>query len=75
MMKRPFIFLFCIALTWHLANAQQANKNLKGKKVLVFTKNGKGYVHENIPSSIAAFQKLGKESGLLVDTTTNSSLF
>jgi type 1 glutamine amidotransferase len=48
---------------------------LKGKNILVFTKNGKGYVHENIPASITAIQKSGRESGFKVDTTTNSSIF
>lgn len=51
------------------------NAQLKNKHVLVFTKNGKGYVHENIPASIAAFQKLGIENSFTVDTTTNSALF
>jgi type 1 glutamine amidotransferase len=57
------------------SDAQQADKKLKGKHVLVFTKNGKGYVHENIPASIASFQKLGIENDFTVDTTSNSSLF
>ena len=48
---------------------------LKNKHVLIFTKNGKGYVHENIPASIAALQKLGIENGFSTDTTTNSALF
>lgn len=52
-----------------------ANGQLKKKQVLVFTKNGKGYVHENIPASIAALQKLGAENNCTVDTTTNSALF
>ena len=51
------------------------NAQLKNKHVLIFTKNGKGYVHENIPSSIAAIQKLGTENGFSTDTTTNSALF
>ena len=55
--------------------AQQPDKKLKGKHVLVFTKNGQGYVHENIPSSIAAIQKMGAEQNFMVDTTTNSALF
>ena len=53
----------------------QPDKKLKGKQILIFTKNGKGYVHENIPSSIAALQKLGVENGFSTDTTTNSALF
>ena len=48
---------------------------LKNKHVLIFTKNGKGYVHENIPASVAALQKLGIENGFTTDTTTNSALF
>ena len=52
-----------------------ADGQLKNKHVLVFTKNGKGYVHENISSSIAALQKLGVENKFKVDTTTNSALF
>jgi len=51
------------------------NAQLKNKHVLVFTKNGKGYVHENIPASIAALKKLGIENGFTTDTTTNSALF
>ncbi len=58
-----------------MANAQQSDKKLKGKHILIFTKNGKGYVHENIPASIAALQKLGIENNFTTDTTTNSALF
>jgi uncharacterized protein len=48
---------------------------LKNKHVLIFTRNGKGYIHENIPSSIAAIQKLAAENGFSTDTTTNAALF
>ena len=51
------------------------NAQLKNKHVLIFTKNGKGYVHENIPASITALQKLGIENGFTTDTSTNSALF
>ncbi|MEL6721208.1 MAG: ThuA domain-containing protein, partial [Bacteroidota bacterium] len=44
------------------------------KKVLVYTKNGKGYVHENIPSSIAALKKLGEMHGFQVDATDDPSV-
>lgn len=63
----PFILLFVYS---SIINAQ-----LKNKHILIFTKNGKGYVHENIPASIAAIQKLGVENGFTTDTTTNSELF
>jgi uncharacterized protein len=55
--------------------AQQNNEILKNRSVLVYTKNGKGYVHDNIPYSIAAFQKLGKEIGFAVDTSSSSGIF
>ncbi len=33
---------------------------LKNVKVLVYTKNGKGYIHDNIASAVASIQDLGK---------------
>jgi type 1 glutamine amidotransferase len=44
-------------------------------KVLVYTKNGKGYVHDNVASSIAAIQALGKENGFAVDATEDPAKF
>lgn len=71
-----YLFFACFFIFIHpSAKSQQASKQLQGKHVLIFTKNGKGYVHENIPSSIAALQKLGVEQGFKTDTTTNSALF
>ena len=72
-LKTLFLVSFSIAIT--SLEAQRGNRILKNKTVLIFTKNGKGYVHENIPSSIAAFQKLGKDYGFKVDTTTDSKIF
>lgn len=43
-------------------------------KVLVYTKNGKGYVHENISSAVACIQKLGKQYGFKVDTSADASV-
>ena len=74
MKKIVAIFLVCI-ITTELKSQGTSNNKLTGKHILVFTKNGKGYVHENIPSSIAAFQKLGAELHFTVDTTTNSAWF
>lgn len=58
------------------ATAQQkADKSaLTGKKVLVFTKNGKGYVHDNLAASIAAIEKLGAENGFLVDASDDAAV-
>ncbi len=75
MKKSLSALLFISMLLTTSLFAQKNENNLKGKRVLVFTKNGKGYVHENISASIAAFQKLGTEYAFKVDTTTNSALF
>ena len=64
-----------LALTLFALYSLAINAQLKNKHVLIFTKNGKGYVHENIPASIAALQKLGVENGFTTDTTTNAGLF
>lgn len=51
-------------------------QNFSWKKVtvLVYTKNGKGYVHDNIPSAVAAIQQMGRQQGFAVDTSGNPSV-
>lgn len=44
-------------------------------KILVYTKNGKGYVHDNIPTTIEVIKKLGADNGLGVDASTDSTVF
>jgi type 1 glutamine amidotransferase len=46
----------------------------KQPKVLVFCKTA-GYHHASIPIGIAAIQKMGKENGFIVDTTTDAARF
>lgn len=42
---------------------------------MVYTKNGKGYVHDNIPSAVACIQRLGKENGFGVKVSDNPADF
>ena len=64
------IFLFCTALLFTAGFAfAQDNVNWQTVKVLVYTKNGKGYVHDNISSAILSLQKLGNHYGFAVDTS------
>lgn len=51
-------------------NAVSANPPAK-KRILVYTKNGKGYVHENIASSVEAWKKIGAANNLIVDVSDN----
>jgi type 1 glutamine amidotransferase len=50
-----------------------------GMRVLVYTRNytpdGKGYVHDNIASSVGAIQKMGAEKGFAVDVSDDPATF
>ena len=46
----------------------------KKVSVLVYTKNGKGYVHDNIPSAVAAIRQMGRQHAFAVDTSSNPSV-
>jgi len=58
------------------ANEALAFKNdLKTLKVLVYTKNGEGYVHDNIPYAVKAIQKLGEEHKFQVTVSDDPAVF
>jgi type 1 glutamine amidotransferase len=50
-------------------------------RILVYTRNGltadgrKGYIHENIASSVAAIQRLGADNGFAVDVSDDPETF
>lgn len=69
---RFIILLFAIALTPAL---EAQHVQWKTVKVLVYTKNGKGYVHQNIESAIKAIQKLGEEKGFSVVSSNDAAVF
>lgn len=48
---------------------------LKGSRVLVYTKNGKGYVHDNIASAVICIQTLAKQNGFSVDVSDDAGVF
>jgi type 1 glutamine amidotransferase len=49
--------------------------SLPEKHVLVYTHNGKGYVHDNIQTSADAIKKMGAENGFAVDVTDDPLFF
>jgi uncharacterized protein len=65
-MKGALIF-FVIILTLGASPAP--------KKVLIYTHNGKGYVHENIAASVEALKKLSAKNGLEVESTDDPAVF
>ena len=64
--------LAAVALCAALALAQD-------RKILVYTRNytpdGKGYVHDNIPASVAAIRKMGAANGFAVDASDDPNIF
>ncbi|MBN1998283.1 ThuA domain-containing protein [candidate division KSB1 bacterium] len=48
---------------------------MKQKRVLIYTKNGEGYVHENIKSSILCLEKICEENNWEYRTTDDASIF
>lgn len=75
---KVFHFVALFSLFISITQAQVANdKNINWKKlkVLVYTKNGKGYVHENIPYAVKSIQKLGQQYGFKTDVSDDASVF
>lgn len=67
-MKKAIIFsLLFVAV-------QVSAQNLKKVSVLVYSKNGKGYVHANIADAVSCIQKLGQQHGFKVDTSSNPAV-
>jgi type 1 glutamine amidotransferase len=69
------IFFFS-AIIFFIGASSLAQNNVEWKKVkvLVYSKNGKGFVHDNIPYAVSALQKLGKDNGFAVDTSADASV-
>jgi uncharacterized protein len=58
-----------------LRDAQLASIDWSNVRVLVYTKNGNGYVHDNIPASIEAIRALAKEHTFAVDVSDDPAVF
>jgi type 1 glutamine amidotransferase len=75
-MLRIVVVLVVAVLAWEAAIGQnQAEVSWKKVNVLVYTRNGKGYVHDNISSAVNAIQKLSREKGFQVYATDDPSVF
>jgi uncharacterized protein len=46
-----------------------------GQRILVYTKNGAGYVHQNIAASVQALQQIGAALGYAVDASEDPAAF
>lgn len=66
--------IYLAALCGIILSGCQSKTRPGNPRVLVFSKTA-GFHHASIPAGIAAIEKLGKENGFDVDTTTNADMF
>lgn len=67
--------LLVVGLSIFASEAFAFKNDLKKMKVLVYTKNGEGYVHDNIPHAVKAIQKLGEEHKFQVTVSDDPAVF
>jgi uncharacterized protein len=67
---RPGAHIFAALLLWCCLSAVAA-----APRVLVYQKNGKGFVHDNLAASAAAIRELGAQHGFDVDVSSNAAVF
>lgn len=66
-----FLCLFFITAT----RAVEISSKPQKVKVLIYTKNGKGFVHDNIPYAVKSIEKLGKENGFETEVSDDPAVF
>lgn len=71
-MKQIRLLLLLLVSTT-IVHAQQTK--LKNAHVLIYTKNGKGYIHDNISSAVASIQSLGVQENFKVDVSDQATVF
>ena len=64
-----------VATIYQINLNENVKDKLAGSQVLVYTKNGKGYVHDNIASAVACIEQLGKTNNFKVEVSDDPSVF
>ncbi len=70
MKKLALVFLLSLGFIQFI-NAGEGDE----KRILIYTKNGEGYVHENIAASVAALEKICQQEGILTEVSEDPSVF
>ncbi len=71
-MTNKLLCTLIVAISFSWVQAQGVN--WEKVKILIYTKNGIGYVHDNIPFAIKAIQNFGRQNGFGVDTSSNPAI-
>lgn len=75
LIRRAALIILVLSAIFPAKSFARKKTNWKNISILFYTKNGKGYVHDNIPNSILAIRALSAEYGFKVDTTEDPSVF
>lgn len=67
--------IYLVLMLCPILSLMAGEGKLKNSRVLVYTKNGKGYVHDNIASAVAAVKELGVANGFTVDVSDDPAVF
>ena len=67
--------LLITAASLPLAIRAQGKVKWKNINVLIYTKNGKGYVHDNIASAVRAIKEMAAQKGFHADVSDDPSVF
>lgn len=74
MIRKILIFLFIPAITLGLILLMIGGKEQVQTRILIYTKNGKGYVHENIEHSTAVITRIASKNGFIVDASDDPAV-
>ncbi len=74
-MKMKQLLLLFVLLGMNQVDGYAKPDPLKNSNVLVYTKNGKGYIHDNISSAVSCIQDLGKFFQFKVTVSDDPALF
>ena len=72
-LSKRTIFLYVLAAFTTIAHAQTTK--LKSTSILVYTKNGKGYVHDNIPLAVEALKKIASQEHYAIEVSEDPTVF
>lgn len=70
--KQTLVLFFTLTFVFAQISFSQ---NLKNTSVLVYTKNGVGYVHDNLAASVKCIEDLGAKNNFKVDVSETPSVF
>ncbi len=74
MIRKTLLFILIPAIAFGLTLVLGGSKRQAPKRILIYTKNGEGYVHDNIPHSTAVITRIATENGFLVDASEDPSV-